>query len=142
MRRQQTIVRLDNARCNIGRRVDFKTDFRFLSVVDCKALKNKHTQTRSSSTSDSVSHDETLHVFAIFNQLLQSVVDLVHDFLSSSIMSTSEVVRGIFPTVDDIILMEQPGRWSFFDFITHRGFKIAEKIPWNTLSRLRFVKES
>ena len=66
MRGQKAVVRLDDARGDVWRWVDFKANLRFLSVIDGKTLKDEHTQTRSSTTSDGVGHDETLQVIAIF----------------------------------------------------------------------------
>ena len=70
MRGQKAVVRLDDARGDVWRRVDFETNLRLLSVIDGQTLKDEHTQTRSSTTSDGVGHDETLQVVAIFNSLL------------------------------------------------------------------------
>jgi len=67
MRGQKAVVRLDDARGDVWRWVDFKANLRFLSVIDGETLKDEHTQTRSSTTSDGVGHDETLQVVAIFN---------------------------------------------------------------------------
>merc|ERR1719317_1733255 len=127
MRGQETVVRLDDARGDVWRRVDFETNLRLLSVIDGQTLKDEHTQTRSGTTSDGVGHDETLQVIAIFNSLLQSVADGVHDFLSSGVVTTSKVVRSIFFAVDDKILVEKLVSWSFLDFVAHRCFQINEK---------------
>merc|ERR1719334_858424 len=64
---QHRIVRLHNTSRNFGRRINFISDLRFLTIINSNPFEDESTQTRPSPASHSVVDNETLHILRIVN---------------------------------------------------------------------------
>ena len=75
VRRENRVVRLDDGVRHLRRRVDAELELRLLAVVGGKALKEKSTETRASSTAKGVEDEEALETGAVISE----TAGLVHD---------------------------------------------------------------
>lgn len=65
VRRQHGIVRLDNGRRDLGRRIDSKLQLAFLTVVDRKPLEQEGAKARAGSSAKGMEDEEALQRRAV-----------------------------------------------------------------------------
>merc|ERR1719204_2751425 len=90
MRGKHGVVGLHNARRNVWGGVNLEADLALLAVINRNPLKNQGAQAGPGATANSVIHDEALDVFRVVHQLPQTVVHLVEDLFSDSVVSAGE----------------------------------------------------
>jgi hypothetical protein len=88
-----------------------------------------------------VEHQETLKTSAVVGELSDSVETEIDDFLTNGVMSSGEVVGGIFFTGDKLFWVEQLSVSTCSDFIDDSWFEIQENGSWNVLSSSGFGEE-
>ena len=76
--------------------VDSETELRFLTVINGKSLEKEGSESRSGTSTDGVEDEETLESCALIGKLSDSVKAEIDDFLTNGVMSSGEVVGGIF----------------------------------------------
>ena len=90
------VVWLDNGGGNLWGWVDGETELGFLTVINGKTFEEEGSETGTSSTTNSVEDEETLETSALIGELSDSVEAEINDFLTNGVMSSGEVVGGIF----------------------------------------------
>jgi hypothetical protein len=90
------VVWLNNGGGDLWGWVDGETELGFLTVINGKSLEEKGSKTRTGSSTDGVEDEETLETSALIGKLSDSVEAEINDFLTNGVMSSSEVVSGIF----------------------------------------------
>jgi len=78
--------------------VDGETELGFLTIINGKSLEEERTKSRSGTTTDGVEYKETLKTCALIRKFSNSIKAKINDFLTNSVMSSSEVVSGVFFT--------------------------------------------
>ena len=78
------------------RRIDGETKLGLLTVIDGESLEEERSETGSGTTTDGVEGEETLETSALIGKLSDSVEAEIDDFLTNGVMSSGEVVGGIF----------------------------------------------
>jgi len=84
---------------------------------------------------------EALETSAVISELSDSVQDEVDDFLTNGVVSSGEVVGGIFLSGDQLFRVEQLSVGSGSDFIDNGGFQIEENSSGDVLSSSSFTEE-
>ena len=87
-------------------------------------------------------HKEALKTSAVVSKLSDSVEAEVDDFLSDGVVSSGEVVGGIFFSGDELFGVEELSVGSGSDLIDDGGFEIEEDASWDVLSGSGFAEES
>ena len=79
-------------------------------------------------------HEEALETSAVVGELSDSVEAEIDDFFTDGVVSSGEVVGGIFFSRDELFGVEELSVGSGSDFIDDGGFKIEEDASWDVLS--------
>ena len=90
------VVWLDNGGGDLWGWVDGETELGLLSVIDGKSLEKERSETGSGTSTDGVEDEETLESCALIGELSDSIEAEINDFLTNGVMSSGEVVGGIF----------------------------------------------
>jgi len=89
-----------------------------------------------------VEDHESLETGTVVSQLSDSVQTEIDDFLSDGVVSSGEVVGGIFFSGDQLLWVEQLSVGSGSDFIDDGWLQIEEDGSWDVLSSSGFGEES
>ena len=114
--------------------VDGESELGFLTVIDGKSLEEKGSKTRSGTSTNGVEDEETLETGALIGELSDSIEAEIDDLLTDGVMSSGEVVGGIFFTGDELLGVEQLSVGSGSDLIDNGGLEIEEDGSGNVLS--------
>ena len=90
------VVWLDNGSRDLWGWVDGETELGFLTVINGKSLEEKGSESGTGSSTDGVEDEETLETSALIGKLSDSVKAEIDDFFTNGVMSSGEVVGGIF----------------------------------------------
>lgn len=86
-------------------------------------------------------HKEALETSAVVSELSDSVEAEVDDFLADGVVSSGEVVGGIFLSGDELFGVEELSVGSGSDLIDDGGFEIEEDASGDVLSGSGFAEE-
>ena len=89
MGRQNRVVGLDDRARELGSGVDTELKLRLLAVVVGQALHEESTETRASSTTERVEHEEALQTVAIVGQPANLVHNDINLLLANGVVATS-----------------------------------------------------
>jgi len=92
------VVGFDNSGGDLRGWVDGESELGFFTVIDGKSLEEEGSETGTGSTTDGVEDEETLETSALIGELSNSVEAEIDDLTSDGVMSSGEVVGGIFFT--------------------------------------------
>lgn len=120
------VVGFNNCGGDLRRRIDGETKLGLLAVIDGESLEKERTKTGTGTTSDGVEDQETLETSAVIGELSDSVEAEIDDFLSDGVVTSSEVVGGIFLTGDELFRVEELSVGTSSDFINNGRLKIEE----------------
>jgi hypothetical protein len=123
---QDGVIRFNDGGRDLGRGIDGESQFGFFTVIDGQSFQQERSQSRSGTSSDSVEDHESLQTSTVISQFSDSVQAQVDDFFTDGIMSSGEVVSGIFFSGDQLFGMEQLSVGSGSDFVNNGGFQIQE----------------
>jgi len=123
---QDGVVWLNNGGGNLWGWVDGETELGFLTVVNGESLEEERSETGSGTTTDSVEDKETLETSALIGELSDSVEAEINDLTSDGVMSSGEVVSGIFLSGNKLLGVEKLSVGSGSDLIDNGGLKIEE----------------
>ena len=90
------VVWLNNGSGDLGGWVDCESELGFLTVIDGKSLEEKGSESGTGSSTDGVEDEESLESCALIGELSDSIEAEIDDFLTNGVMSSGEVVGGIF----------------------------------------------
>jgi hypothetical protein len=135
------VVWFDNGGGDLWGWVDGETKLGFLTVIDGKSLEEEGSESGTSSSTDSVEDEETLETSALIGELSDSVEAEIDDFLTNGVMSSGEVVGGVFFTGDELLWMEELSVGSGSDFIDDGWFEIEEDGSWDVLTSTSLGEE-
>ena len=121
--------------------VDGETELGFLTVVDGKSLEEEGTKTGSSSSTDGVEDEETLETSALVGKFSDSIEAKINDFFTDGVMSSGEVVGGIFLSGDELLWVEELSVGSGSDLIDNGWLEIEEDGSWDVLTSTSLGEE-
>lgn len=76
---EDTVVWLNNRGGDLRRRVDSETKFGFLAIINRETLQQKRTETRTSSSTNSIENQEPLETSAVVSKLSDAVQTQIND---------------------------------------------------------------
>jgi hypothetical protein len=138
---QDGVVWLNNGGGNLWGWVDGESELGFLTVINGKSLEEEGSETGTGTTTDGVEDEETLETSALIGELSDSVEAEIDDFLTNGVMSSGEVVGGIFLSGDELFWMEQLSVGSGSDLIDNGWLEIEEDGSWDMLSSTSLGEE-
>jgi hypothetical protein len=92
------VVWLNNGGGDLWGWVNNETELGFLTVIDGKSLEEEGSETGTGTTTDGGEGKETLETSALIGKLSDSIEAEIDDFFTNGVMSSGEVVGGIFFT--------------------------------------------
>jgi len=107
VRRQDGVVRLNDGRGDLRRRVDREAELGLLAVVDGQALQEERAEAGACATTDGVEHEEALQARAVVRELADAVEAEVDDLLADRVVAAREVVGGVLLAGDELLRVEQ-----------------------------------
>mgnify|MGYP000913770465 FL=1 len=138
---QNGVVWLDNGGGDLWGWVDGESELGLLAVIDGKSLKEERSKTRSSATTDGVEHKESLETSALIGELSDSVEAEINNLLTDGVVTTGEVVGGIFLTGDKLLWMEELSVGASSDLIDDGWLEIEEDSAGNVLASTSLGEE-
>ena len=136
------VVWLNNGGGDLWGWVDGETELGFLTVVDGKSLEEERSETGSGTSTDGVEDEETLETSALIGKLSDSIEAEIDDFLTNGIMSSGEVVGGVFLSGDELLWMEELSVGTGSNLIDNGWLEIEEDGSWDVLTSSGFGEES
>jgi hypothetical protein len=128
------VVWLNNGGGDLWGWVDGETELGLLTVVDGKSLEEERSETGSGTSTDGVEDEETLETSALIGELSDSVEAEIDDLLTNGVVTSGEVVGGIFLSGDELLWMEELSVGSGSDLIDNGWLEIEEDGSWDVLS--------
>jgi hypothetical protein len=119
------VVGLNNGGCGLRSWVNAELQLDLLAKVDRETLHEKGTESRTSSTTERVEHEETLETRAVVGNTANLIQNLINQLLANSVVTTSVVVRGVLLACDHLLWVEQAAIGTGADFIDYVGLEIA-----------------
>ena len=92
------VVWLNNGGGDLWGWVHNKTKLGFLTVIDGKSLEEEGSETGTGTTTDGGEGKETLETSALIGKFSDSIEAEIDDFFTNGVMSSGEVVGGVFFT--------------------------------------------
>ena len=114
--------------------IDGESELGFLTIIDGKSLEEKGSESGTGSSTDGVEDEETLESGTLIGKLSDSIEAEIDDFFTNGVMSSGEVVGGIFFTGDKLLWMEELSVGSGSDFIDNGWLEIEEDGSWDVLT--------
>ena len=122
--------------------VDGEAELGLLAVIDGESFQEEGTQTGSGTTSDGVEDHESLKTGTVISELSDSVQAQVNDFFTNGVVTSGEVVGGIFLSGDELFWVEELSVSTSSDFIDDGWFQVEEDSSWDVLAGTSFREES
>jgi hypothetical protein len=138
---QDGVVRFNDGSGDLGRRIDGEAELGLLAVIDGESFQQEGSETGTCTTTDGVEDEETLETSTVISELSDSVQAKVNDFLTNGVVSSGEVVSGIFLTGDQLFGVEQLSVSTSSNFIDDGRFQIEEDGSGDVLAGTSFGEE-
>ena len=135
------VVWLNNGSGDLWGWVDGETELGLLTVIDGKSLEEERSETGSSTTTDGVENEETLETSTLVSKLSDSVETEIDDFFTNGVVTSGEVVSGIFFTRDELLWVEELSVGTSSDLIDDGWLEIEEDASWDVLSSTSLGEE-
>lgn len=107
VRGQYAVVRLDDGRGHLRRRVNGELEFALFPVVHAQPFHQQRRETGTGAAAKRVEHQKTLQTGALVRQLPDPVQYDVHDLLADRIVAASVVVGRVLFSSDELFRVEQ-----------------------------------
>mmetsp|Transcript_28147 Transcript_28147/g.58705 ORF Transcript_28147/g.58705 Transcript_28147/m.58705 type:complete len:261 (-) Transcript_28147:83-865(-) len=138
---QNRVVRLHNSSRDLRRRDDGKAELGLLAVVHRQALAQQSRKTRSRATTDGVEDHEALETSAVVRKLADAVKHEIDNLLANRVVTTGEVVGGVFLAGDELLRMEQLAVGAGTDLVDDGRLEINEDAARNVLASTSLREE-
>ena len=138
---QDGVVWLNNGGGDLRGWVDGETELGLLSVIDGKSLEEEGTKTGTGTTTDGVEDKESLETSALIGELSDSVEAEINNLLTDGVVTTGEVVSGIFLTGDELLWVEKLSVGASSDLIDDGGLEIEEDSAGDVLASTSLGEE-
>lgn len=138
---EHRVVGLNNSGGDLGGGVDGESELGFLAIVNRQAFQEERSEARTGTSTDGIEDQETLETSTVVGQLANAVQAHVDNFLANGVVTTGEVIGGIFLTGDELFRVEQLAVSSSADFIDHGGLKINKDATGDVLASTSLREE-
>ena len=139
--REDGVVGLNNGGGNLRGRIDGESELGLLTVIDGESLEEEGAETGSGTTTDGVEDEETLETSALIGKLSDSVEAEIDDLLTNGVVTSGEVVGGIFLSGDELLGMEELSVGSGSNLIDNGGLEIEEDTSGDVLASTSLGEE-
>jgi len=139
--REDGVVGLNNGGGNLRGRIDGESELGLLTVIDGESLEEEGAETGSGTTTDGVEDEETLETSALIGELSDSVEAEIDDLLTNGVVTSGEVVGGIFLSGDELLGMEELSVGSGSNLIDNGGLEIEEDTSGDVLASTSLGEE-
>ena len=135
------VVWLNNGGGDLWGWVDGETELGLLTVIDGESLEEERSETGSGTSTDGVEDEETLETSALIGKLSDSIEAEIDDFLTNGVMSSGEVVGGVFLSGDELLWMEELSVGTGSNLINDGWLKIEHNGSWDVLTSTSLGEE-
>ena len=135
------VVWLNNGGGDLWGWVDGETELGLLTVIDGESLEEERSETGSGTSTDSVEDEETLETSALIGKLSDSIEAEIDDLFTDGVMSSGEVVSGVFFTGDKLLWMEELSVGTGSNLINDGWLKIEHNGSWDVLTSTSLGEE-
>ena len=139
---EHRVVGLHNSGGHLGGGRHRERELGLAAIFNREPLKEKGSETRSSSSSGGVEDEESLKTGAVVSQLTNPVHGLIDKLLPDGVVTASVVVSSILLATDNLLRVVKLTVGSSPHFITHSGLKINIHSTRDVLPRTCLGEES
>merc|ERR1719214_323682 len=139
--REDAVVRLDDRRRHLGRRVDGEGELGLAAVVDREALEEERAEAGAGATADGVEEQEALEAGAVVGELADAVEDEVDDLLADGVVATRVVVGGVLLAGDELLRVVELAVGAGADLVDDGGLEVDEDGAGHVLARAGLGEE-
>jgi hypothetical protein len=104
--RKNGVVRFNNSGGDLRGRIDGESDFGFFTIIDGESFQKERSESRSGSSSNRVEDTESLESGTLVGEFSDSIETEIDDFFSDGVVSSGEVIGGIFFSGDQLFGVE------------------------------------
>jgi hypothetical protein len=123
---QDCVVRFDDSGGDLGTGPHGERDLGLLAIIDGASLHQQRAKATSGATTDGMVNHEALKTGAIVGQLTEAIQSEVNNFFTDGVMTTGEIVRGVFFAGDQLLGMEELSVGTGANFVNDGGFQIKK----------------
>ncbi|TYZ69144.1 hypothetical protein PybrP1_010479 [[Pythium] brassicae (nom. inval.)] len=124
VRREHRIVRLNDGRGHLRRRVDREAELALAAVVHRQALEQQRTEPRAGAATHGVEHEKALKARAVVGELADAVKHEVDDLLADRVVAARVVVGGVLLARDDLLRVVQLAVRARAHFVAHARLEV------------------
>jgi len=135
------VVWLNNGGRDLRGWEDGESELGFLTVVHGESLEEERSESGSGTSTDGVEDEETLETSALIGELSDSVEAEIDDLLTDGVVSSGEVVGGVFLSGDELLGVEKLSVGSGSDLIDNGWLEIKEDGSWDVLASTSLGEE-
>ncbi len=132
--RQNGVVWLNDGSRDLRGRIDGEAELGFLSIINGESFEEERSETGAGTSTDGVEDEEALETSALICELSDSVEAEIDDLFTDGIVTSGEVVGGIFLSGDELLGMEELSVGSGSDFVNDSWLEIEEDCSWDVLA--------
>jgi len=110
----------------LGRGIDGEAELGFLAIIDGESFEQEGAESGTGTTTDGVEDQESLETSAVISEFSDSVEAEIDDFFTNGVVTSGEVVGGVFLSGDELFGVEELSVGTSSDFIDNGGFQIEE----------------
>lgn len=132
--RQNRVVWLNDCSRDLRGRIDGEAELGFLSIINGESFEEERSETGAGTSTDGVEDEEALETSALICELSDSVEAEIDDLFTDGIVTSGEVVGGIFLSGDELLGMEELSVGSGSDFVNDSWLEIEEDCSWDVLA--------
>ena len=141
VRREHRVVRLDDGRRDLRRRVHREAELGLLAVVDRQALEQQGAEPGAGPAADGVEDEEALQAGAVVGELADAVEREVNNLLADGVVPAGEVVgRVLFPR-DELLRVEELAVGARADLVDDGRLEVEEDAARDVLPGARLGEE-
>jgi len=138
---EDRVVWLNNGGGDLWGWVHSESELGLLSVINGESLEEEGTESGSGTSTDSVEDEESLESSTLVSELSDSVEAEIDDLLSDGVVTSGEVVSGIFLSGDKLLWMEELSVGTGSDLIDDSWLEIEEDGSWDVLASTSLREE-
>uniref|UniRef100_A0A0L0NZ90 Uncharacterized protein n=1 Tax=Candidozyma auris TaxID=498019 RepID=A0A0L0NZ90_CANAR len=139
---QHGIVRFDNGSRHLRSWVNGEFQLGLFAVVNGQLLQKQGAQTRTGTTTQRVSEEETLQTLTLVRHSSDAVQHVVQDLSAHCVVATSVVVRRIFFTGNQLLWVKQILVGARTNLVYHVWLQIHVQCSRHVLARACFGEKS
>ena len=135
------IVRFHHGCGDLRSWIDGKLQFGLLPIVHRESLHQERSESRTSSSTERMEHEESLKARALIDQLPCFVKHVFEQILANCVVTTGIVVGGIFFPTNELFRMKQLSVGSRANAVNDTWFEVNKQTSGNMFTGVGFFEE-